>query len=71
MKWQRDSGQQQYTLTLGICQAKVWYQPAGEWAALITQDQTPVSHNFFRNLMDAQMWCEARLAAMQSAQVRK
>jgi hypothetical protein len=70
MKWQRGPGQQQYTLTIGALEARVWYQPAGEWAALITQNRVAVSHNFFRNLMDAQLWCEARLTEMKNEQQR-
>ncbi len=53
MNWQRGSNQQQYTLTSGICQALVWYQPAGEWTALISRNHTAINHNFFKNLMEA------------------
>jgi hypothetical protein len=62
VKWQRGLSQQQYTLTCGTYQMQVWYQSAGEWGALISLDHTAISNNFFKTLMDAQIWCEERLA---------
>lgn len=66
MTWQRGSSQQQYTLTVGVYQALVWYQTTGEWAALISRENVAVNTNFFKNLMAAQTWCEERLAELQA-----
>ncbi len=60
--WQRGSTQQQYTLTVGDYQALVWLQTTGDWTALISRDHTAVKHNFFKNVIEAQLWCEAYLA---------
>jgi hypothetical protein len=67
MKWQRGPGHHQYTLTTGGYEAHVWYQPSGEWAALISRNDIPENCNFFKNVMDAQTWCETRLAEMQAS----
>jgi hypothetical protein len=63
--WQRGSGQQ-YTLTAGDYQALVWYLSTGEWAALISRNHTAVNNNLFPTRIDAQVWCEDRLAELQA-----
>jgi hypothetical protein len=64
--WHRGPVAHQYTLIVGEWQALVWQQPMGRWAALISRDHTAVTERYFTNLMDAQMWCEARLAQLQA-----
>ncbi len=64
--WQRGPVAHQYSLIVGDCQALVWQQPMGRWAALISRDQTAVTERYFKNLMEAQLWCEARLAQLQA-----
>jgi hypothetical protein len=64
--WQRSSTQQQYTLTIGDYQALVWRQTTGGWVAMISRDHTAVQHNFFKNLVEAQGWCEMCLAQLQA-----
>jgi hypothetical protein len=64
--WQRGSVQQQYTLTVGLYQALVWYQTTGVWAALISRENVAVNNHVFKTLMDAQIWCEDRLAELQA-----
>ena len=64
--WQRGSTQQQYTLTVGDYQALVWRQTTGGWVAMISREHKAVEHNFFKNLVEAQVWCEARLIQLQA-----
>ncbi len=59
--WHRSSTQHQYTLTAGDYQALVWWQTTGGWVAMISRDHIAVEHNFFKNLIEAQVWCEACL----------
>jgi hypothetical protein len=64
--WQRGSKLQQSTLSVGDYQALVWYQTTGEWAALIRRDHTAINSDLFATLIDAQVWCEDRLAELQA-----
>ena len=64
MQWHHGSKQQQYTLTIGDYQARVWRQTTGGWVAMISRDHTAVQHNFFKNLVEAQGWCEMCLAQL-------
>jgi hypothetical protein len=34
----------------------------GGWAALISQNHSAVAERYFKNLMEAQLWCEEYLA---------
>ena len=65
--WQRGSVSQQYMLTSGTWQGRVWYLPfSQEWTAVISQANVVVSYNFFKNLVEAQVWCEGRLAELRA-----
>ena len=64
--WQPGPVAHQYSLTVGEWQALVWRRPMGRWAAFISRDHTAVTERYFKNLMDAQMWCEARLTELQT-----
>jgi hypothetical protein len=63
-KWQRGSKQQQYMLTVGVYQAFVWYQRTGEWSALISRDHKAINKGTFATRIDAQVWCEERIAEL-------
>ncbi len=64
--WQRGPVAHQYSLTVGDHQALVWLQTTGGWVAMISRDHIVVQHNFFKNLVEAQIWCETRLAQIQA-----
>lgn len=64
--WLRGSKQRQYTLTVGLYQALVWYQTTGDWSALISRDNVAVTTNLFATLIDAQVWCETHLTELQA-----
>ena len=64
--WQRGPVAHQYSLTVGEWQARVWYQITGDWAALISRNHSAVDDHYFKNLMEAQLWCEDRLAELQA-----
>ncbi len=64
--WQHGPVAHQYSLIVGDHQALVWRQTTGGWVALISRDHTTVAHNFFKNLIEAQVWCESYLAQLQS-----
>ena len=65
-KWQPGSNHHHYTLVSDTCQARVWLGPERDWTALITCDNEAVNHHFFKNLMEAQLWCEERLSELHS-----
>ncbi len=62
MDWHRGRIVHQYSLTVGDHQALVWLQTTGDWTALISREHAAVAHNFFKNVIEAQLWCEAYLA---------
>lgn len=64
--WLPGPSPQQYILTSGAYEGRVWYIPSQEWAAVITQANTVLNYNFFKNLVEAQIWCEERLAELQA-----
>ena len=65
--WLPGPASQQYILTSGTCQGRVWYLPfSQEWTAVISQANVVVSYTFFKNLVEAQIWCEERLAELQA-----
>ena len=66
MTWQHGPQLRQYTLTVDTYQALVWHQAAGQWAAIISHEGTAINSDTFETLMDAQMWCEGRLAKLQA-----
>lgn len=63
--WQQ-SDEQNYTLTLGTVQARVWLLPSGDWSALISQQHTAVVDTSFTLMQDAFDWAETRLTELQA-----
>ncbi len=66
MNWHAGSIAHQYSLVVSDHQALVWRQTTGGWVALISRDHMALEHNFFKNLVEAQIWCETRLTQLQT-----
>ncbi len=65
--WLPGPASQQYILTSGAYEGRAWYLPfSGEWTAAISQANAILNDNFFKNLVEAQVWCEDRLAELQA-----